>query len=38
MPDSDSIDELPWRWEERATVDGSVYYVGVDKPLDPYVP
>jgi hypothetical protein len=27
MPDSDSEDELPPGWEERATVDGSVYYV-----------
>nr|CAD7458702.1 unnamed protein product [Timema tahoe] len=27
MPDSDSEDELPPGWEERATIDGSVYYV-----------
>jgi hypothetical protein len=27
MPDSDSEDELPPGWEERAAVDGSVYYV-----------
>jgi len=27
MPDSDSEDELPPGWEERATLDGSVYYV-----------
>ncbi|RZF33091.1 hypothetical protein LSTR_LSTR009820 [Laodelphax striatellus] len=27
LPDSDSEDELPPGWEERATVDGCVYYV-----------
>ncbi|XP_046403683.1 WW domain-containing oxidoreductase isoform X1 [Ischnura elegans] len=27
IPDSDSEDELPPCWEERATTDGSVYYV-----------
>ncbi|KAJ1519882.1 hypothetical protein ONE63_004122 [Megalurothrips usitatus] len=27
LPDSDSEDELPPGWEERATLDGSVYYV-----------
>ncbi|XP_046672026.1 WW domain-containing oxidoreductase isoform X1 [Homalodisca vitripennis] len=27
LPDSDSEDDLPPGWEERATVDGSVYYV-----------
>ncbi|KAG8227059.1 hypothetical protein J437_LFUL013242, partial [Ladona fulva] len=27
VPDSDSEDELPPGWEERATTDGSVYYV-----------
>ncbi|XP_049815412.1 WW domain-containing oxidoreductase isoform X2 [Schistocerca nitens] len=27
LPDSDSEDELPPGWEERTTVDGSVYYV-----------
>nr|XP_018909489.1 PREDICTED: WW domain-containing oxidoreductase [Bemisia tabaci] len=27
LPDSDSEDELPSGWEERATSDGSVYYV-----------
>ncbi|KAL1124549.1 hypothetical protein AAG570_001175 [Ranatra chinensis] len=27
VPDSDSEDELPPGWEERATSDGSVYYV-----------
>lgn len=25
--DSDSEDELPPGWEERATIDGCVYYV-----------
>lgn len=27
LPDSDSEDELPPAWEERATNDGYVYYV-----------
>lgn len=27
LPDSDSEDELPPAWEERATADGSVFYV-----------
>ncbi|KAF4518781.1 hypothetical protein B566_EDAN005401 [Ephemera danica] len=27
LPDSDSEDELPPGWEERATTDGNVYYV-----------
>ena len=26
LPETDSEDELPGEWEERATVDGSVYY------------
>ena len=26
MPETDSEDELPGEWEERATVGGSVYY------------
>lgn len=26
LPDSDSEDELPPGWEERATEDGAVYY------------
>lgn len=26
MPDTDSEDELPIGWEERATPDGLVYY------------
>lgn len=27
LADTDSEDELPPGWEERATSDGSVYYV-----------
>jgi len=27
VEDSDSEDELPLGWEERAALDGSVYYV-----------
>lgn len=27
VPDSDSEDELPPAWEERATPDGYVYYM-----------
>lgn len=27
LNDSDSDDELPPGWEERATIDGNVYYV-----------
>ncbi len=27
LPDSDSEDELPPAWEERATNNGYVYYV-----------
>lgn len=30
VPDSDSEDELPPAWEERATNDGYVYYVKYD--------
>lgn len=26
LPDTDSEDELPVGWEERATLDGKVYY------------
>ena len=26
LPETDSEDELPGEWEERVTVDGSVYY------------
>lgn len=26
LPDTDSEDELPPGWEERATLDGKVYY------------
>lgn len=26
LPDTDSEDELPPGWEERVTVDGSVFY------------
>ena len=26
MPETDSEDELPGEWEERVTLDGSVYY------------
>lgn len=33
MPDSDSEDELPPAWEERATNDGYVYYVKYVKSL-----
>ena len=32
LPETDSEDELPPEWEERATLDGGVYYANhVDK-------
>jgi len=31
LPDSDSEDELPPGWEERATADGRVYFVKYEK-------
>ena len=30
MPESDSEDELPPGWEERATLEGQVYYANRD--------